>query len=449
MLLAAGVLFCLHVRLEPFIKVIALAFFCLGLLNFSATDIYGTPAISEYQDRWIQAEGTLLSNLDENSHVLYIDRLTYRGIKTGYRGRAVLFVEGICPIAPGQRVKVEGKIGSFFAKDREMYYRGLGALCYIRSYTQYIDVFPAKYSIRYYSFRVARGIKALIEESFPHQGGEMIKGLLLGGRHVDSNVRARFSGAGISHLLAVSGLHVGIITGVLIWIAKKTRLSPTARFILTCSFLLFFCFMVGLTPSVIRASIMVAVVLLAGVVNRQQDPLTSLLFTAFIITCLSPYTVYNISFQLSFLSCLGLVMFYPIFFEKLSFLGRFLSNGIALTLSCQVLIIPLVIYYFGRFTPISVLTNLIVIPLSGLLLWTAIIFLVLAGLKFPLYVLMIHINDIIIKTIDYVIIIASKIPYGNIPIESIDVALLVLYYLLAGVGLALFPFKYKKKGCDG
>lgn len=429
------------------ILVLVLLFFFWGVIVF-AVDNSSRGCVDNFCGRWVKATGTVDSILAQDKFVLKINKMYYREVEAGCKGKFLVLMKGERDIATGQKVEVTGIVRRSTNNGYRNYYRGLGAGAILQTYPQYLKVVQGNWnSIKYYSFKAARWTRSTIEGNFTPEESEVIKGLLLGSKEVSSDTKEKFSGAGISHLLAVSGLHVGILTIVLVWITRKTGFSPGTRFSVICLLLVFFSFMVGLTPSVIRACIMASVVLLSAVVNRQQDALTSLFFTAFLLVAFKPYIVYSISFQLSFLACLGLILCYPVFYRWFQFAGGYLSRSISLTLSSQILLLPLLVHYFGYITPLSLLTNLLVIPLAAVLLWCTVIFLILGAMKIPLYILIAQVSGIIIKAINYIIEITEKIPWGNIQVNESGAGFYLLYYLMICIALLIVHYKsFKEDG---
>ncbi len=406
----------------------AFLFFYWGVAVFSLS-LNAEEKASVFGGRWVTVEGTVSSVQRADRFMISVEEMSYRGIETGYKGRLMVLPGGKINVVPGQNVVVTGRVKAIGDNDYRNYYRGAGAAGILQSYPQYVKVLPGCGNrIRCYSYRAAGWIKEGIERAFTPEKSEIARGLLLGGREVSPDTRGRFSSAGVSHLLAVSGLHVGIIAGVLVWLTRRAGFPPGLRFLAICLLLVLFCFMVGLTPSVIRASVMASIVLLGVFVNRQQDALTSLVFTAFLLVVGRPFIIYSISFQLSFLACLGLILFYPVFRVWFQFAGSYTARGLSLTLSSQILLLPLLINYFGYITPVSLLTNLLVIPLAAVLLWCIIIFLFFWAAGIPLYMPTAQIGGIIIDIMNYIVQTAGSIPWGNFRAEAKGTVFLMVYY---------------------
>lgn len=420
----------------------AVVFLCLGVTVYTLYDIQAGMVHRHIGD-WVTVKGRVEPVIREECFLLDVEDFVHKDENIGYRGRLMVYSgQGAEGIVVGDEITAEGQLKVSPDDSYRNYCRGLGAEALLYSTPYHLSVTGAKsFSLKHYSDLVARWVKAKLEaDAVPPTQGEIMKGLLLGGREVSFETRERFSAVGISHLLAVSGLHVGIISGMLLWFLKKLGLVGGYRFFATLAILVFFAFMVGLTPSVVRASIMMGILLIAATINRKPDMLTSLFLAAFLLTVFKPYTIYSISFQLSFLACLGIALFYIIFKQIFAFTGTYLSGMISVTLSSQVLTFPLLIHYFGSFAPVSVLANILIVPLGAVVLWLTVAYIILFALHIPLCCTVIWLNGIIIKMMDLIIIGADMIPYGSINVEFAGPKFFVAYYLAVSMALLLLDY---------
>jgi len=427
----------------------ALVFFCIGVSCFA---LYKADAgtVQGYIGRWAKLKGRVEPVIREDCFLVDVESLAVDGMDIGYRGKLMLYPSGdIGTITVGDGVVAEGLLKISSNQGYMNYCRGLGAEALIISTPYHLEFTGVRpWSVKYYSHLAAGWIKDKLETpAVPPRQGEIMKGLLLGGREVGEETRQRFSAVGISHLLAVSGLHVGIICGVLVWLLKKLGLTGRERFIIVCALLAFFSFMVGLTPSVVRASVMMGVLMLAAAVNRKQDMLTSLSLAAFFMTALKPYVIFSVSFQLSFLACLGIALFYPMFNRVFGFAGKRLSSAVSITLASQVLVVPLLLRYFGSFAPVSVLVNILAVPMAGAVLWLTVAYLVLCLMHIPFSYTTAWVNGIIIEAMDYIIDIAGMVPFGSVNVEKVSTGFYIAYYLAAAAAwMAIDMAVYGKGG---
>ena len=227
--------------------------------------------------------------------------------------------------------------------------------------------------------RWAERLKGIIEEAFPEDAFAFAKALLLGDKSDLSWARSRdFSRSGISHIVAVSGLHVSILFALVSMTTGKRRFLTA---ILGIPVLLFFGAMAGFTASVTRAVLMQIIFLLALVLNREYDPPTALAAAGLFMLVQCPLNLAGIGFQLSFASVAGIFMAYQPLYKWLgnwlpgkgkTLRGRaerFLAASAAVTLSATVMTVPLTAIHFGVVSLVGVATNLLVLPLVSFIFY--------------------------------------------------------------------------------
>ena len=207
----------------------------------------------------------------------------------------------------------------------------------------------------------------IIEESFPVDTFGFAKGLLLGDRSdIDYETSTNFKVSGISHIIAVSGLHVSILFGLIHFLTGKRRLLTA---LLGIPAVLLFAAVAGFSPSITRASVMQILVMTATLFNKEYDPPTALSFAALVMLIVNPLVICSISFQLSF-ACMAGIIFLgePIrgWMLNAKRFGRFKSrlvkgvcSSVSVSLSATVFTTPLVAFHFGTVSLVSILTNLL------------------------------------------------------------------------------------------
>lgn len=190
-----------------------------------------------------------------------------------------------------------------------------------------------------------------------------------------STVKKDFSRAGASHILAVSGMHVGIIftaISTLIGLISQSRKFSRIASIVAICFLWFYAFICGLQPSIVRACTMFTIPIIGKLLKRDSSSLNSLLFTAFCMVIYDYTNLSNIGFQLSFLAVAGILLFQEKIFNIFHLQNKILIWLWSLTsvsIAAQITTIPLTIYYFHNIPVLSLLSNLVVVPLSTLLIY--------------------------------------------------------------------------------
>ncbi|SET67428.1 ComEC/Rec2 family competence protein [Paenibacillus sp. NFR01] len=190
-----------------------------------------------------------------------------------------------------------------------------------------------------------------------------MKGLVIGIQDdLDPATFREFSQLGLTHILAISGMHVAVYVGALLYILRRCRLTEEAA--LTVAFLLVpaYVLMSGAGPSVVRAGIMSMIALAAARFGILKDGLNILAASALFMLIWNPYLLMSVSFQLSFLVTAGLMVYVPLAAPLLRSLPRWLSGAMSVTLVAQFVSFPLTVYYFNQFSLFSFAANLVLVP---------------------------------------------------------------------------------------
>lgn len=193
--------------------------------------------------------------------------------------------------------------------------------------------------------------------------------LILGQKeYLTPQIRSAYSGTGAMHVLAVSGLHVGIIYLILMGILKylgNSKLALWSRLIIILAVLWSYAIITGLSPSVMRAATMFSAVAIAQNIQRRSNIFNTLAIAALVLMCIEPYIILEVGFQLSFLAVLGIVLFQPPIYKLLVFENKLADKAwelAAVSIAAQIATFPLGILYFNQFPNYFLLTNFVVIP---------------------------------------------------------------------------------------
>lgn len=262
----------------------------------------------------------------------------------------------------------------------------------------------------------------------------LLTGVILGLKGgISGETLQAFSDSGVIHVLAVSGLHVGLIYGFLYRVFTAFAVSKIFSFVFGSLVIFFYSFMAGLSPSVIRAAIMVCVVMLGKIVGRNSDSINSLCLAAFILLLLNPLNVFTISFQLSFSAALGIILFYGIFKNRLGFLPEFISSSLAVIISAQLLVWPFTAFYFHKVSIIGFFTNLLVVPMVGFVLISGFAG-GLLGLFIPsLGAFLVKFSGLLLVGIQKLVIMFSSIPGSTVVVPILSPIFIILYFAFLAV----------------
>jgi competence protein ComEC len=248
--------------------------------------------------------------------------------------------------------------------------------------------------------QIRKKLDKIIHDLNQLQTAGLLRGLLLADRsEIDYETKSNFINSGVIHILAVSGLHVGYV--LLIFIFIFGRFGIYTRSILTIIGLLTFMLITGIPPSVFRATLMAIILILAFLFNRSTNIVNSISIAAFIILVLNPNEIFNPGFQLSFAAVLSIGLLYPKFQNAISNLKlkrkwiEYILLFMAVSLSAQIGTIPFTLAYFSKLSLISLLTNLIVIPLVGVIIGISFITVMVGFISYSIAIYFAAANDLI------------------------------------------------------
>jgi len=305
----------------------------------------------------------------------------------------------------------------------------------------------------------------LRKESHPRSSG-IFEALVLGEQgNIPEEVKDHFIITGIAHLLAISGDQFGIVAflsfSLFIWMLKRSEfllLSISVRKWaagLTIPCILLYAFIAGGGISVIRAMIMVVTFLLSILFNRERNLLHTLALAAFLILIFSPPSLFDVSFQLSFLAVLSILYGVPRILQKVEKEGiplplkvswkqnlwKYFKLSLLVTAVAMLGTAPFVVLHFNRISLIGLVTNLFIIPYVGFLIVPlSLAASILSFFFYPLATLLIHINDFLTLILLKIVAFFASIPFASFFVSTPTVLEIILFYLL------LFLVVHLKKG---
>ena len=260
--------------------------------------------------------------------------------------------------------------------------------CNLRNATNSVDYRITAHSVRFSDATPNLGerLRQRIAEIVQPLGenAEIAYALITGDKNdLASDIQDNFADCGISHVLAISGLHVGFLSVMLHKLFRKLRFKPKTTFIWLGLLLFGYAAFCGFTPSVVRAAVMALVVEGAIVVKRPYDILNSLSLSALVILLFNPFSLFHIGFILSFTSVLGIGCTYRLCIDCFA-RDNFLTSSLSMTTSAQLFSLPFALYYFGNLSIVSLLANLIAVPLISVIFSLLMVLTVLILLLPPL-----------------------------------------------------------------
>ena len=352
-----------------------------------------------------------------------------------------------------QQIKNTGNPGGFDYKQycafQKIYYQ-----VYLKP--EDYKILPGKHANVFKEFLFATRSKIIniIRKHIPgDKESGLAEALLIGYKDdLDKNLVQSYSNTGVVHIIAISGLHVGLIywlLGCLFPPITKTTLRYIKP-VLIIAALWLFCFLAGGSPSVLRSAVMFTFIAIGQGISRKISIYNSLAASAFLLLCYNPFWIWDTGFQLSYAAVLSIIIFMkPIY--NLLFIENKILDAVwklnAVTTSAQILTIPICLHYFHQFPNLFLIANLVAVPLSSIILLGEILLCVANLLPFIaekigwLLYWLIWLMNTSIERID-------RLPFAVTNNIQIPLLQIFLIYLVI-TSLSIWMFKGKKMACIG
>ena len=258
------------------------------------------------------------------------------------------------------------------------------------------------------------------------------KGLL------SNDVKETFSAAGVSHILVVSGMHVGFIFLIITWL--MSAVPHRRRWVVVCLGLVIlwaYAMLTGLAPSVVRATFMFSMMLVFRVIGEKYRMKHALFFSATILLLCNPNTLFDVGFQLSYLAVVGIVYFYSLVYKRILALKsrslRWVLSSVAVTVSAQILTLPIVVYQFNQLPIYFIISNLFVTAFAPILFLGGI---GLLGLSYVPYISVVAgwLMNYFVGLFEAIINFIVAIPFSTTKVYISLFEVIILYFvILCGV----------------
>lgn len=419
----------------------------LGLLWAWSSDTFSLREAKAYDGQSITAEIKITDYSEKTQYGIAAQgRITLEG--KVYPIRVYSYV--IENLSPGDRLRGEVKLNDTGSQESNGYYYSIGIplIGYLEDDVQVIS--PERIPARYCVAVLRQQILSLMDRIFPADTLAFARALLLGDtRMLSYEQETALTVSGIRHIAAVSGLHISILFSMLYGLVGYRRILTPA---IGLPLLLLFAALTGFTPSVSRACLMQALMILALLFERQYDPPTALSFAVLVMLLAEPAIITSVGFQLSVACVVGILLFadrirgYLLGKQKkrgklASKLRQWAASSIAISLSTMITVTPLCAIYFGAVSLISVLTNLLTLWVMSFALVGIVLACILGAVWLPLGQAAAWVTAWPMRYVLGTAGLLARIPFASVYTESIYIVLwLVFCYVL----LAVFWFSKEK-----
>ncbi len=258
---------------------------------------------------------------------------------------------------------------------------------------------------------------------------------------LDNDVVNAYARTGTLHVLAVSGMHVAILYLVVSFLFKPLRKKKAGAWmsaVVTIALIWFYSLLSGMSPSIVRASVMFTIIVTGKVLRDDISIYNNLFCSACLILCYNPYFLFDAGFQLSYLAVLGIVYFQPKIAQVMifkSWIGKQIWGLITVSVAAQIATFPISLFYFNQFPNFFILSNLVIIPITSLVMYAGIA--LIAVCKIPLLASLLGygINKLIAFA-DFLIFKIQSLPFAvteGLYITKAEAFLLYLFMALAAL----------------
>ncbi|MBL8165432.1 MAG: ComEC/Rec2 family competence protein [Anaerolineae bacterium] len=289
-----------------------------------------------------------------------------------------------------------------------------------------------------------------IVEALPEPAAGLLTGILLGNeRGLAPDMADAFTRVGASHIIAISGFNMAILSGVIMGVLSRMRVRPRWAAVIGLGVLAIYTLLVGASAAVVRAAIMSGMLIVGALIRRKTFVPTSIAFVVVILSALNPTILWDVGFQLSLFATLGLALFANSLgrqFEMLLArlfprrtavsLAGFLNEPLVVSLAAQIMTLPLIVLYFGRLSPIALLVNLLIIPVQAGVLIIGLLATLLSFIMPPLAQALYWLDLVLLSWTIGVVRAFAQLPYAEIEFYA-DPRLIALFFIVLFGGVLM------------
>lgn len=451
-----GTILCIRLR-EPiflnrrdrFLFVIPI-FFVIGILQFR------TQSINCELETNLERKGIIygtVTDLIQNSKNV---QMTLKNAITSDGKRFCGNILVICPNEfswdkkwIGSRVELSGEYKNFsyatnLGQFDEKEYRKSFGFCmkFVSKKVQMISLGKSKFGQELAALR--ERLASIYQKLLPEQEAGIILAMLLGEKgFLDNKIKQLYQIGGISHILAISGLHLSLLGMGLFHLIRKLRCNIKFASLLSLGILFLYGYLTGFGVSTKRAFLMIVLSLLASVLGYTNDLPSSLSLSAIIILWKRPMLLFQAGFLLSFGAVVGIVLFSPLI-NLLQNKNKFL-NLICISGAVQLMTLPIILHFFYEFPVYSIILNLIVLPLLSFLAITATLAGLIGSVSIFFATWIIGSSYTILKGYEGLCYLITKFPFPVLTLGKMPVITMISYYIIL-FGSVFLCYRKKKRG---
>jgi competence protein ComEC len=281
-----------------------------------------------------------------------------------------------------------------------------------------------------------------IDKYFSYPNSAILKSLVIGDKtSLNQDIKNVFSDSGVIHILVVSGLHVGFIGIIILFVLKLFCIPLNKASLISLPFVFFYVISTGANPPAVRAAIMLACVFTPLALNREPLIYNSISLSALIILMFEPQTLFLASFQMSYLATLGIIFLYDKIFSLFknvkNSIFKFFCGVASVTISAQLALTPILMFYFSKVSIVSFFANIIVVPLTGFVLGCTIVFYISTFLFKSSAIFFAYVLNTLVSFIVHVTTFLGSLKFSSITVNKPIILEILLFYMFLILAFAI------------
>lgn len=434
------------------------------LLGITKRDIDSENSkLIEFYDKQVsvigRVEGVLKDEDGYEKHLFSIDKIKYEQKSAQIDEKIIVSIYGDTDLRLGDRALLTLKVeepktnrnpGLFDYKDY-LESKGIFAVSSTKEYNVRILKREDFSLFERLQLKTKNHIVRALDTCLSANNSKTLKSIILGDNtYLEEDSIINFRKLGLSHILAVSGLHIGIIFAFIIAILSLFRMHKRLSMIFSISVVWIYASLIGFPPSVLRASTMFSFLIIARLSHSRYDALNILSLTAIIMLAWNTSLIFSVGFQLSFLATLTILIFIPKIKPLIGIKNKKLKSSLTVVIAAQIGVLPISFYYFNEFQTLSIVSNIIIAPILTLAIVIGFSIILVSFFSINASIALGIACDLVLNLSNLLVGLFSKLSYLNTTVSSPKALQLFFYYIAVFVVLKIidttkFP-KAMRKG---
>lgn len=426
------------------ILLIGILFYLMGSVCFLYVN-QKYKVINKIQEEKITFSGVIVEKEIRKKEIKYIvktDKIQEKRLKA----RIVLKMNASQKLIPGQYIEGYG-CRELFRKstnpggfDEKSYQLGKGNMLLLSN----IEILRMKNSSLIYEilYKLRLYFTNQYDKLLGEQNASLASAMVLGDKtNLQPEIKELYQRNGIAHLIAISGLHIAMIGGTLYHFIRRVFGSYAFAAFLGSIFIILYGIMTGGTGATLRAVIMLSIAIFADVFGRKYDMLTGIAFALFFMLIDNPFQIAQVGFLLSYAAVLGIAIIQPVWKYVFPKIPR-CADGLTVSVSVQLILTPILLYFFYEIPIYGVVLNIVVIPLMSILLAILLLALGISIFSIDIAFFIAKGAEYIFKIYELLCSFSEELPFHTICLGRPSWIWIILYYILLA---SLIYFLYKKR----